>query len=139
MVDPFVFYNFEDGSIHGLTRMEEKEYTMAGKKLQSWCVRVFPMVEVWQEKIRDSYETYHRRVENILICDGKVLAPLPNYEEEEDPLIEPTETQIVDRFPPLPVEEGEIVEDFIVNERDWYGAMKLALCEACRRNNTLLP
>ena len=45
-VDPFAFYNFVDGSIHGLPRMEEKEYTMAGKKLQSWCVRVFPTVLV---------------------------------------------------------------------------------------------
>ena len=60
MVDPFVFYNFADGSVHGLPRMEEKEYTMAGKKLQSWCVRVFPTVVVREEKITDTYETFRR-------------------------------------------------------------------------------
>ena len=27
----------------------------------------------------------------------------------------------------------------LANERDWYGAMKLALREPCRRNNTVLP
>ena len=78
MVDPFVFYNFEDGSIHGLPRMEENEYTMDGKELQIWCVRVFTTVEVRQEKISASYETYRRWVESILIRDGRVPEPLPN-------------------------------------------------------------
>ena len=97
--------------------MEEKEYTMAGNKLQSWCVPVFPMVEVRQKKIRDGYKTY-RRVENILIRDGKLPAPRPNYEEEVGPLIEPTETNIVDRFPPMTVKEGTILKDVLSNERD---------------------
>ena len=56
-----------------------------------------------------------------------------------DSLIEPTDTQTADKFPPLTVEEGEIVEDVLANERDWYGAMQLAMREACRRNNTVLP
>ena len=59
-------------------------------------------------------------METILIRDGSVSAPLPNYDEEVDPLIEPTETQTEDMFPPLTVEEGEIVEDVLANERDWY-------------------
>ena len=139
MVDPFVFYNFEDGSIHGLQRMEENEYTMAGKKLQSWWFRVFPTVEMGQEQISDSYETYRRWVETILIRDGRVPTPLPNYEEDVDPLIELTEAEILDRFPPLTIEEGEIVEDLITNERDWYAEMQSAMREPCRRNNRVLP
>ena len=53
--------------------------------------------------------------------------------------MEPTETQTVDRFSPLTVEEGEILEDVLATERDWYGAIQLALREPCCRNNTVLP
>ena len=91
-----------------------------------------------QKEISDYYETYRRRIEDIIIRNRKVPETLPSYKEVVDPSIEPRETQTVDRFPPLTVEEGKIVEDLLSNERDWYGAMQFALREPCRRNNTLL-
>ena len=45
--------------------------------MQSFCVRVFPTVDVRHETDNDDCETYCLRVKDILIRDGKVLETLP--------------------------------------------------------------